>query len=291
MASRPSSARTFLSNRVEELGPVLAGFFAVVVVVAGGSAVALLIWPSDSGSYFSWDLGAAPSAALIGGLYLASVVVFADTAVRPRAETRTSALGTLGLVLPTLLFTALRHEVFDWSRPQAVAWLILFASAPLVVLRDLRTPAGTDSSPTVSPGTRAVLAAASVGAAGSAIALWVPPTRVWLAARSPIPLAGLTADYLGAWCAFVAVSFATAAVRARTSDARSVGVLLGAASVGAIVAAVRTIPDLGANTTPYLAALGVMGISAIGLLGLSIHRQPSENTGPSRLIPMTKEQV
>lgn len=121
MASQPSSGRRFLDERVEELGLALAGFFAIVVIVAGASALALLAWPSQSGAYFSWDLGDPSAAALIGGLYFASVIVFADAAVRPLQQTRALTFGVLGLALPTLVFTGMNHHVFGWSRPKQ--WL------------------------------------------------------------------------------------------------------------------------------------------------------------------------
>lgn len=266
MASLPHSARRFLVGRVAELGPVLAGFFAIVVIVAGGSAAALLVWPSNSGSYFSWNLGPAPAAALIGGLYLASVIVFATAATRPRQETRSLTFGILGLALPTLLFTAIRRDVFDWTDPQAIAWVILFCSAPISILQDLRTSTPLDESPKAPILARVVLAGISIGAAGLAAGLWVDASRDWLGSRSPIPLAGLTADYLGAWCAFVALSTLVALGRGRISDMRIVGILLEAIAVGAALAATRTMHDLQTDSSVYFVGLGIIAATALGLL-------------------------
>lgn len=263
MASRPNSVRPFAQGRVAELGPLLTGFFLVVVVIAGGSSVALLVWPAHSDHYFSWDLGASPAAALIGGLYLASVVVFAEALTRPRNETRSLSLGILGLALPTLLFTAVHSSVFDWTRPQAVLWVILFLSAPLSILFDLRVPTNFGAPFPTSVQTRVTLAAVSLSSLGLAVGLWAEPTRFWLAPRSPIPLAGLTSDYLGAWCSFVSVTAAVALIRGRRSDVRQVGVLLGSVSVGAGLAAVRTASDLGPNAATY--STGLIGLAAIAI--------------------------
>lgn len=265
MASLPSSGRRFLAERVEELGLVLAGFFAIVVVVAGASALALLTWPSHSGTYFSWDLGEPPAAALIGGLYLASVIVFADAANRPRHETRALTVGILGLAIPTLVFTAVEHTVFDWSRPQAVAWVILFCSAPVSIALDLRTPTGHATAPQMSALAKAVLAATALASAGLAVGLWAEPSRARLADSGPIPLAGLTANYLGAWAAFIAIAATVAVLRGRTSDTRSVCVLLGSVAFGAAIAAARTSSDLQANTIEYLTGLTAMAVTALAL--------------------------
>lgn len=256
----------FMSGRVNELGSVLAGFFAIVVIVAGGSSVALLVWPSASRTYFSWNLGPAPVAALIGGLYLASVIVFLEAATRPRQETRSVTVGVLGLALPTLLFTTVERDVFDWTRPQAIAWVVLFCSAPLAILLDVRSPTPVDESPKASMVARVALAGVSLAASGLAVGLWAEASRGWLDSRSPIPLGGLTADDLGAWCAFVAVASLVALGRGRVSDIRSIGILLGAIAAGAALAATRTMFDLRANASAYLVGLGALAAIALGLL-------------------------
>ena len=274
MASQPSRPQRFLGDRVADLGVVLTGFFAIVVLVAGGSAVALLIWPNDSGAYFSWDLGAPEAAALIGGLYLASVIVFAEAAIRPRQETRALTFGVLALALPTLVFTAANHRVFDWGRPQAVAWVILFCSAPISIALDLRTPTPLDPSPPASVRTRAALAGISVASLLLAGALWTETTRSMLADAGLVPLAGLTADYLGAWCAFVAAVAGIACRRGRTSDARTTGVLLAAIALGATVAAVRTSTGLDSELIGSIVGIAAMGLAGTRLIHQHLSPQP-----------------
>lgn len=283
MASLPDSVRRFAQERVAELGSLLAGFFLIVVAVAGGSAVALLIWPAYSNRYFSWDLGATPAAALIGGLYLASVVVFADALTRPRHETRSLSLGVLGLALPTLLATTLYHDIFNWTRPQAIAWVVLFLSAPLSIVLDLRVPTSGDQAGPASTRARAFLAIASLSSIGLAVGLWAAPSRSWLEPRSPIPLAGLTASYLGAWCSFIALTAGVALIRGRTSDVRQFGLLLGSVSIGAALAAVRTASDLGPNAATYTVGLIGLAIAATGLLSHSTPQSSLSNT------PLMKE--
>ena len=237
------TVRSLLAGRVAEHGVVITGFFVVVVAVAGASSIALLVWPSHSDTYFSWDLGTPPAAATIGGLYLASVVVFAVALTRPRPETR------------------------SLSFPQAIAWVILFLTAPISIGCDLRATTRTDTSPPARPTSRIALWVIAVSGGGLAIALWSEAPGDTVSAHSPIPVVGLTGHYIGAWCAFIAVSAATAAIRGRTGDARLVAVLLGSVSTGILAGAARSAVDLGPNVDIYVAAL--LGIA---ILAMALHR-------------------
>lgn len=116
--------------------------------------------------------------------------------------------------------------------------MILFCSAPVSILLDLRTSAGSDTSPYMSAGAKVGLAATSLAGASLAAALWVEPSGSRLADSGPVVIAGLTADYLGAWAAFVAVAAAVAVIRGRRSDGRTVGVLLGSDSLRLMAAMV-----------------------------------------------------
>ncbi len=257
-----TGARLVVASRIRDLGVTLTAFYSIVIAVAGASAVALLAWPAKSGSFFSWDLGDPTVAATIGGLYLASVITFAAALARSRAETRSLNWGVLALAVPTLWFTLVHHHVFDWDRPQAVAWVVLFASAPLSIALDLRAPADPDSSRPATVATRAALAVMAIASAMGAATLWVEPMRSAVAPHSPIPLVGLTGRYLGAWCAFLATSAGVAAVRGRTSDARLVSVLYGSVSASTLLAAARTSGDLGPNGAAYATAWASLGITA-----------------------------
>lgn len=73
-------------------------FFAIVVVAAGASGVSLLAWPGSTDRYFSWTLNPPAAAALIGGFYLASAVVFGWALTRPWREAKALLVGVLGLV-------------------------------------------------------------------------------------------------------------------------------------------------------------------------------------------------
>lgn len=275
-----AAAREFVATaaarRRRDLGVTLTAFYLIVIVVAGGSAIALLGWPGHSGSYFSWGLGAPSAAATIGGLYLASVATFGAALSTSRSRARSLSVGVVALALPTLWFTMAHRTVFDWSRPQAAAWVILFLSAPVAITQDLRTPACPDHSPPAGRGTRVTLAIVALAGAVGAGALWIAPLASRVAAHSPIPIVGLTGRYLGAWCAFLAATTASATIRGRTTDARLAAFLLGAVSIGLLTAAARTAHDLGPNATAYVIAVTVVGIIAIAL-----HRTNNETNAPA----------
>lgn len=259
--------RVAVARRVSELGVTLTAFYTIVIVVAGASGIALLAWPANSGSFFAWHLGAAPTAATIGALYLASVPTFAAALVRPRRETRSLNRAVLALAVPTLWFTLVHRDVFDWSRPQAIGWVLLFMSAPITIALELRAATDPGASQRATRWTRATLAVVALASAAGAIALWAEPIRSAVAPNSPIPLVGLTSRYLGAWCAFLATAAATAAAGGRRSEARLVAVLLGSVSFAALVAVVRTFDDVGPNVGVHVGT-----ITALGIVAALLHR-------------------
>lgn len=108
------------------------------------------------------------------------------------------SLGVLALALPTLWFSMFHRQVFDWSRPPAVAWVILLLSAPVSIAADLHIPADPDASPSAGRGTRATLAIVALASGVAAGALWLEPLTSRVTVRSPIPIVGLTGRYLGA---------------------------------------------------------------------------------------------
>jgi hypothetical protein len=261
------------------LAAVVAGFFAVVVVVAAGSAVVLLGWPGSTGTYFSWKLGPPPAAALVGGLYLGSTVAFGWALSRKRHEVWVLSVGVLGIALPTLLFTAVHDEVFDWGRWQAVAWVVLFCAAPLSIAADLAAP--TQATPGEWAATRAPTSARAIAGVVAALAgvgagvIFGDASRAWLSGRSPIALIALTGRYLGAWCCFVLVAGLAAAWRGRRCDLQTLAVILGVVAGGAAVGAARTWGAMGPGRLVYIAGLVALAGLAGGIWTLSSVRPPT----------------
>ena len=181
-----SGVSTFGSDAFRELGLLPVVFFSVVIVAAGASGVVLLIAPGSTDRYFSWTLRPPAAAALIGGFYLVSAVVFAWALTLPWRQARSLVVGVLGLAVPTLVLTIVHNEVFDFSRWQALAWVGLFATAPVsagAMLALRRGKAG--GGPALSLWSRGVLAMLAVVLATVAVLVWLDPTRDKVTAVSP----------------------------------------------------------------------------------------------------------
>ncbi len=122
-----------LRRAVERLGVPAVIFFSLVTLAAGISAILLLGWPGSTGRTFSWTLRPPAAAALIGGFYLASSVIFGIGLTRPWTEVRAICVAVYGLVIPTLVETFVHLPVFEFSRWQALLWVALFVAAPLAI--------------------------------------------------------------------------------------------------------------------------------------------------------------
>jgi hypothetical protein len=247
------------------LGPLAAAFCAIVVLAAGGSALALLVAPDRTRDYFSWTLRPPAAAALIGGFYLASAVVFGWALLLPWRQVRPLIVGVLGLAVPTLVLTLVHDEVFDFGRWQAIAWVALFFAAPVTAVRILATggrePAG---GPPLRGWTRVLLAALAVGLGGLAVAVWLDGTRPAVVRFSPLPLLRLTGTYLGAWCSFLAVLCGWAAARNTWDDARLPLATVAAAGAGAAVGLLRTVGELRHPAAAVLVSAGVVVLAGAG---------------------------
>lgn len=222
--------------------------FAAVVVAAGVSGLALLVWPDETGEFFSWGLGPPPLASLVGGLYLASAVTFAVAVRLPWRYSRSLVAASIALTAPTLISTLVHLDVFDFGRWQAVAWLVLLALAVLLVVL--------------------------------AIVLWADPAAgVRMLPFEPSPLGG---RFVGSWSAFLAVMATWAALR--PAEAKLPLIALAAYPAGALVAGLRSLPDLsppGARWA-YLAVLGIAAVTFVLWLLQAGNRDRRRVTGSSQ---------
>lgn len=270
-------SRPTLASASHRLGGATVALLVIVVVAAGASGAALLIAPEETDRYFSWTLRPPAAAALIGGFYLASAVVFAVAVALPWAQVRTLVMGVYGLSVPTLVLTLLHDEVFDFGRWQAVAWVVLFLFAPVMVTAILATrPAAPAGGPRLRDVTRLLLALLAAAFAVLAVSIWFDALRDDVADASPVDLLRLTGTYLGAWASFLAVLLGLAVVGGRWDHARLPLLMTAAAGVGAAVAFVRTYDDL---RRPLLAV-----VVALGLAGLAAAIYVLERPGSSRVL-------
>lgn len=232
--------------------------FGAVVAAAGVSGIALLFFPDSTGSFFSWGLGPPPLAALVGGLYLASSLVFAYAIRLDWFGIRSLLAAALGLTAPTLVATLIHLDVFDFGRWQAWAWLALFASAPPFWGGLLWVGPRPDRSRRRSYGMgRALLA---VVLFTWAVVMWAAPEAA--SELLPYDLAGLGGRFFGAWLVFLGVMAAWSAFR---PDQLLPTLALAAYPAGALVAGLRSFSDLkpGGGRIAYLVFLAVLAVLAV----------------------------
>jgi hypothetical protein len=245
-------------------------------MAAGGTAMALLLAPGSTETYFSWTLRPAAAAAMIGGLYLASAVVFAWALTLPRRQVRPLFAGVIGLTTPTFVLTVIHNEVFDFSRWQAVVWVLLFAGAPVSAVLILGlTNWEASAGPPLATWSRALLAAVAVMLAVLAVTIWVDAWRDTVSRNAPADLVGLTGTYLGAWCSFGAALTGWAAARGRWDDARLPLVAIAAVGVGLTVAFLRTLDDLHRPVAALAVSIG-LAVLAVALYAVNAPRPTGE---------------
>ena len=240
---------------------LLAGVaFAAAIV-----GVAMLVAPGSTGRYFSWQLAPAPLAALVGACYLASATVFGWAAFRERwAGQRGLVVAVLGLAGPTLVATARHHDVFDFGRWQAVAWVLLFAASvtsfgTLAIVRRRQPAAG---SLVLRPAGRAALAALAGIYAGAAATLWADP--YWVSEHGPIAAGPLGLRFMGSWAAFLAIGAAYAATHRSWEEARMNVLALAVFPLAALGATVAHVDELRAGRPTVLWVMALVALTAIG---------------------------
>jgi hypothetical protein len=246
--------------------------FGAVVAAAGVSGAALFFFPDSTGSFFSWGLGPPPLAALVGGLYLASSVVFAYAMRLDWLGIRSLLAAAVGLTAPTLVATLLHLDVFDFGRWQAWAWVALFVSAPPFWGGLLWAGPRPERSERRSLGLGSVLLA---------VVLFVWATVMWAAPEAAsellsYDLAGLGGRFFAAWLVFLGVMAAWSAFR---PDERLPPLSLAAYSTGALVAGLRTFSDLapGGRRIAYLVVPAALAVA----YGVAAARRPSPTGDPS----------
>lgn len=233
--------------------------FAGVALAAGATGLVLFIFPATSDQYFSWPLDPPPLAALIGGSYVASLVVFGHAYRRPWREGLGLALATLALTLPMLASTFTHLGAFDFSRWQASGWVILFLVSP-IAFGSVLYMGGAFGRPGALRLRRPVIAAVAALLTGGAIALWADPGA--LADVIPFDLPPLGGRVVGCWLSFLAFLSWWAAFREEPGEVAIPleGVTL--FGLGALLASIRTASDLDAGWAIYVAIWAVITVAA-----------------------------
>lgn len=241
--------------------------FLLLVLAAGLIGIALVAVPDATGKFFSWDLGPEPLAAFAGGVYVGSAAAYAAAIPRGERSVRGLVAGAVVLSVSVFVISLAHLDVFDFDRLQAWAWMVLFAGFSLVTagILLLGRPERVDEPGVepVAPWARLVLAGVGALLGSLAVALWIDPTG--LSGASPFDLSPLGGRFAGSWVALLAVLAGWAALRNRTDEARLSALALVTLPGGALIAALRTLPDLD-QAGGYIAAVVVLLVTGAILL-------------------------
>jgi len=246
--------------------------FAIVAVAAGLAGLLMIVAPDETDRYFSWPIGPPPVAALVGGFYLASALLFGRAAVRedwPGA--RGLCIGVLALTVPTVIATARHHDLFDLDRWQAVAWVVLFVASPIAFGTILYLQRGrvARAGRALPAWVVTVCALEAIGYGGLAIALWIAPSDV--ADVMPFALPPMSGRFLGCWAAFLSVLACFASVRRRWPEARTSLLALTLWPLAASLTAVRSWDDLAPTDrrAGYLVVAVALTVVGAGMVAAS----------------------
>ncbi len=244
--------------------------FVLLVIAAGLVGLALLAVPGATGRFFSWNLQPEPLAAFAGGVYVGSAAVYALALVRPWREVRGLVAGAVVLSVSVFVASVAHRDVFDFDRVQTWAWFVLFAAFGVVTVALLVAGGEEQTANPQAPlpaWSRALLAASAALLAALAIALWVDPAG--LTSPSPFELSPLGGRFAGAWVGLLAVVAGWAAGHGFADEAWLPAVALVALPFGALLAALRTLPDLepAGAAAAYVGALVLVLGSGVAVLG------------------------
>jgi hypothetical protein len=250
--------------------------FLLLVVAAGLIGIALVAVPDATGKFFSWDLGPEPLAAFAGGVYVGSAAAYAAAIPSGERTVRGLVAGAVVLSVSVFVISIAHLDLFDFDRLQAWAWMALFGgfsvvTAGIFLVGEPRPVEASVVQP-VAPWARLVFAAVGAPLGALAMALWIDPTG--LSGASPFELPPLGGRFAGSWVALLAVLAWWAALRNRSDEARLSALALVTLPAGALIAALRTLPDL-EQAGGYLAAiLFLLATGAILLRALKPQVQP-----------------
>jgi hypothetical protein len=244
--------------------------FLLLAIAAGLVGIALLAVPAATGTFFAWVLKPEPLAAFAGGVYVGSATTFALALPRSAREARPLVLGAVLLSVSVIIVTLAHTDQFDFSRLQAVMWLVLFATFSLVNSALFLFGRGGGDSESLPRWARALFGAVAVSGAALALALWIHPTG--LSGPAPFEVPALGGGFAGSWVALLATVCAWAAVRGFADEARAAAWMLVCLPAGALIAGLRTIDQLhpagaAAAYLAVLAGLVILGVAAIAATG------------------------
>jgi uncharacterized membrane protein YccF (DUF307 family) len=268
----PSGATRFVS-----IGPipfVRRAAFLLLAIAAGSIGLALVAAPRGTGQFFAWVLQPEPLAAFAGGVYIGSATAYALSMPYSARQVRGLVAGAVVLSVSVFIVTLAHTDQFDFSRLQAVMWLILFAVFSAVTIGLLALDRDDDersgrvrSSDPLPVWLRTAFGTVAVLGWALALWLWIHPGGV--SGPSPFLLPPLGGGFAGSWVALLATVCGWAAVRDRLDETRPAAFLLCFLPAGALVAGLRTIDQLDPAGAAVAYLLVLAGLAALGATGIA----------------------
>ena len=240
--------------------------FLLLVIAAGLVGIALIATPAATGTFFAWVLKPEPLAAFAGGVYVGSAAAYALALPLPLRAVRPLVLGAVLLSVSVFIVTMSHTDQFDFSRLQAVMWVVLFATFSVVTAGLYAFNRGDGESEVLPRSVRVVFGGVAIAGAALALALWIHPTG--LSGPAPFDVPPLGGGFAGSWVGLLALVCAVPALSNRADEARSAAYLLICLPAGALAAGLRTIDQLhpagaGSAYLAVLALLVILGVAAL----------------------------
>jgi hypothetical protein len=221
----------------------------------------------------------------VGGLYVASTLVFGVAARCSWGEVRGLVAAVLALTVPTLTATLVHSDVFDFSRAVAVVWIVLFVGSPLTygTILFLRRRVAVDPGPPLPVAMRFLLALLAAALVVFALLCWID--RGTAASLVPFALAPMGAAFLGAWALFLAVLAGWPALHGGWTEARLPLLGLAAYPLGAVAAAIRSVDELEPAGRAVVYGIVLCGVAACAVYGLRSASSWRASTSPVTATP------
>lgn len=252
--------------------PLLLWASLLEAAVLAGAAVVLFFAPATGRDIWPWQLTPF-NTRFLGALYLASLATILPLLLLPR-QAPGRLVSSMIFVFSTIIFVisvSYPHQ-FEWGRPSAYAWFVLFTSVPAIGGYFAGHYRGTGLPPT-PPWLRKALLAAAAPLAGYGILLLTAEGRAsdfW-----PWQLDGFHGRVYSAVFITLAAGAVIVAQSGSAIERRTLGLtalVLGCFAIVALAvvdADVNTVHWSSTATIAWLAMFSAVGISGASLLAVS----------------------
>jgi len=270
-------------DRVLKQTRILAAVIVPFLVVA---FALLYVFPSDTKSYFAWDVQPGLTPMIMGAGYIAGAYFFTRVVMETRFHR--VHVGFLPVTAFTIFMAAGSFLHLDRFLQDHVAfwiWMGLYVTTPILVplawLANRRTDPGTPEpgESRLGPGVRGVLLA--VGALQTIVALVLLLSPSTMIAAWPWMLTPLTAQTLGGWFALPGITAIMMGLDGRPSAIRITlqSQVIGLALI--LLAVARGWDSIDSSNALSYLLVGGLATLLVGLLALDVHMRRLARRDPA----------